>query len=84
MPVTVPPLEQHRIKGPGVKDGKEGTVSEFEINVYTLLYFKWRTKKDPLYSTGSSAPCCAAAWMGGEFGGEGVHVSVWLSPSLFT
>ena len=24
--------------------------------------------------------CYAAAWMGGEFGGEWIHVYVWLSP----
>ena len=27
-----------------------------------------------------SAPCHVAAWMGGEFGGEWIHVYVWLSP----
>jgi len=32
------------------------------------------------YSTGNSAQCCVAAWMGGEFGGEWIHVYVWLSP----
>ena len=30
-------------------------------------------------STGKSAPCYLAAWMGGEFGGEWIHVYVWLS-----
>ena len=33
----------------------EGTVREFGINMYTLLYFKWITNKDLLYSTGNSA-----------------------------
>ena len=28
----------------------------------------------------NSAKCYVAAWMGGEFGGEGVRVYVWLSP----
>ena len=27
-----------------------------------------------------SAPCYVAAWMGGGFGGERIHVYVWLSP----
>ena len=36
----------------------------------TLLYLKWITNKDLLYSIGNSAPCYVAAWMGGEFGGE--------------
>ena len=58
----------------------EGTVREFGINMYTLLYLKWITNKDLLYSTGNSAQCYGAAWMGGECGGEWIHVSVWLSP----
>ena len=33
-----------------------------------------------LYSTGNSAQCYVAAWVGGEFGGEWIHVYVWLSP----
>ena len=28
----------------------------------------------------NSAQCHVAAWMGGEFGGEWIHVYVWLSP----
>ena len=35
-------------------------------NIYTLLYLK--TNKDLLYSTGNSAQCYVAAWMGGAFG----------------
>ena len=42
--------------------------------MYTLLYFKWITNTDLLYSTRNSAPCYVAAWMGGEFGGEWIHV----------
>ena len=34
----------------------------------------------PLSSTGNSARCYVAAWMGGEFGGEWIHVCVRLSP----
>ena len=37
------------------------------------------TNKDLLSSTGNSAQCYVAAWMGGEFGGEWIHVYVWLS-----
>ena len=33
----------------------EGIVREFWIYMYTLLYLKWRTNKDLLYSTGNSA-----------------------------
>ena len=37
------------------------------------------TNKDLLYSTGSSIQCYVASWMRGEFGGEWIHVYVWLS-----
>ena len=55
-------------------------VREFEMDMYTLLYFKWITNKDLLYSTWNSDHCYVAAWMGGESGGERMHVFVWLSP----
>ena len=42
------------VPGGGVR---KGIVREFEINMYTLLYFKWITKKDLLYSTENSAQC---------------------------
>ena len=58
----------------------EGIFRELGINMYTLLYLKWMTNKDLLYSTGNSAQCYVAAWMGREFGGEWIHVYVWLSP----
>jgi len=34
------------------------------------LYLKWIANRGLLYSTGNSAPCYVAAWMGGEFGEE--------------
>ena len=43
---------------------------EFGVDRYTLLYLKWITNKDPLYSRGNSAQCYVAAWIGGELGGE--------------
>ena len=46
--------------------------------MYALLYLKWITSKDLLYSTGNSAQCSVVAWMRGEFGEEWIHV--WLSP----
>ena len=52
---------------------------EFGIDMYTLLYLKRITNKDLLYSTRNSAQCYVAAWMGGESGGEWIHVYVWLS-----
>ena len=45
----------------------EGIVREFGIDMYTLLYLKWITKKDLLYSTGSSAQYYVATYMGKEF-----------------
>ena len=33
-----------------------------------------------LQSMWNSAGCYMAAWMGGEFGGEWIHIYVWLSP----
>ena len=64
---------------PGGRMG-EGIVRESGMDMDTLLYLTWRTSKDLLDSTGNSAQCHVAAWMGGEFGGEWIHVHVWLSP----
>ena len=57
-------------------------VRKLEMVVYTRLYLKWLTNKDLLNSTWNSAQCYVAAWMGREFGGEWIHVCIWLS--LFT
>ena len=53
---------------------------EFGIDVYTLLYLKWITNKVLLCSTGSSAQCYAAAWMGGDLGK--MHASIRMAESL--
>ena len=45
----------------------------------TLLYLKWVTNKVLLYSSGNSTQCYTAAQMRGEFGGEWIHVYVWLN-----
>ena len=42
--------------------------------MYSLLYLKWITNKDLLYSTWNSAQCYVAAWMGAEFGREWINV----------
>ena len=49
------------------------------MDMYTLLYLKWITNKDLLYSTGNSAQCYVAAWMVGEFRGEWIYEYVCLS-----
>ena len=41
-----------------------GTVREFGIDMYSLLYLKWITYKDILYNTCNSSLCYVAAWMG--------------------
>ena len=61
-----------------------GIVKEFGINVCILLYLKWIANKLLLYCTGDSAQGSVAAWMGGECGGERVHVHVWLSQAVCT
>ena len=68
----------------GESQGK-GIIREFEMDMYTLLYLKWITNKDPPYSIWNSAQCYVAAWMGGEFGREWIHVYLygWV-PLLFT
>ena len=48
--------------------------------MYTLLYLKWITNKDLLYSVQNFAQCYVAAQMGGEFAGEWIQVYAWLSP----
>ena len=47
-----------------------------QIQSQSLLYLEWITNKDLLYSTGNSAQCYVADWMGGGFGGEWIHVYV--------
>ena len=54
---------------PGGRTG-EGRVREPVMDMDTLLCLTRRTSKDLLSSTGDSAQCHVAAWMGGEFGGE--------------
>ena len=65
-----------------VAGGREGIliVREFGKVMYPLLYSKWITNKDLLYSTGNSAQYYVTAWMGAEFGRKWIHVYVWLSP----
>ena len=52
----------------------EGIVEGSGMDMSTLLYLNWITNKDLLCSTGNSAECYMAAWMGGESGGEWIHV----------
>ena len=77
--------DTHRLRkltyGYGRGAGREKRiVREFGIDMYTLLYLKWISNKDLLvHSTWNSAQCYVAAWLGREFGGDWIHVYVWLS-----
>ena len=51
-------------------------MTEFGMDLYTLLCLKWITSKVLLYSTGNSDQGYVVAWMGGEFGGEWIHLYV--------
>ena len=51
--------------------GAERMVRESGMDMDSLLYLTWRTSKDLLDSTGSSAQCHMAVWMGGELGEKG-------------
>ena len=67
--------------GFGVRGGwGEWIIREFEMVMYTLLYLKWITNKDLLYSTWNSTQYYVEAWMGREFGKEWIHAYVRLSP----
>ena len=53
--------------------------------MYTLLYSKWITNNDLLYSTWNSTQCYVPAWMGEDFVGEWIHAeSLWSSPETTT
>ena len=65
---------------PVLKNNIKQTLIKSYSRKYTLLYLKCVTSRLLLYSTGNSSQCYVAAWMGGEFEGEWIHVCVWLSP----
>ena len=48
------------------------------MNTYAWLHLEWIPNRDLLYSTGNSAQCSVAAWMGGEFGGEWVYIYIYI------
>ena len=64
----------------GKDEDGEGIVKEFGLDLYTLLYLRWITNSDLLYSTGNSAQCYVAVWVGGELGEEWIHGYACLSP----
>ena len=52
---------------------------DLKNTVLPLLYLKWTSNKDLLYSTQNAAQWFVAAWMVREVRGEWIHVYVWLS-----
>ena len=61
------------------KDGGRDSQGVWDGQVHTEK-FKMDNQQDLLYSTGNSAQCYVAAWMGEGFEGEWKHIYVWLSP----
>ena len=55
---------------------RKGIIRELGMDMYTLLYLKWITNKDLLYSTWNSAQSYVPGWMGGWSGGEWIHAYV--------
>ena len=77
--------ETHRLRernyGCQVGEGwEEGIVREFGINMYTLLYLSWITKRDLLFNTRKLAHCYVPAWIG--VWGRMDPLCGWLSPSV--
>ena len=54
-------LENELMVVGGGKDGGKEIVKEFGMDMCILLYLKWITNRDLLYSTGNSAQCYVAA-----------------------
>ena len=90
VPCGTAKIKIKKLRKEGMKKGKKNQVRiprkpyfenigrEFGKVIYTLLYSKWITNKDLLYSTWNSIQCDLPAWMGEGFGGEWIHVHVWL------
>ena len=53
---------------------REQIAGESGINMATLLCLKQITIQDLPYSTENPSQCYVAAWMGGESGGDQIHV----------
>ena len=78
--------ETHReqIYGCQEEGSGEGIVREFEIDMYTLLYLKWKANKVLLYSMRNSAQCNVAASWEGSLGKNGyMYIYGWV-PLLST
>ena len=50
------------------------------MDMHRMLCLKLIADSNLFYSTWNSVQCYVATWVGGEFGGEWLHIYVWLSP----
>ena len=66
---------ENAVNHPNVSKFLEAWYMDLKIKTHTHICFE-----DLLYSTGNSADCYVGAWMGRKFGGEWIHVCVWLGP----
>ena len=66
--------ETHRLRKHTYSCQRKGIVRDFGKVKYTLLYLKWITNKDLMYSTWNSVQCYVPARMRVAFGGEWMHV----------
>ena len=76
--------ETHRLWNQTYVCQGEGIVKHFGKVMYTLLYLKWITNKDLLYSTWKFAQCYVPAWTGGGLGNNGYMYMYGRVPLLFT
>ena len=51
------------------------TAEELQVGNHVILLFLQK-----MLHIENSLQCYVAAWMGGEFGGEWIHLYAWLSP----
>ena len=58
------------------REWEDGIIREFGMDMYTLLFLKWITNKDLLYSTGNSAQC-------GPLNGRGVLERIYTYTESF-
>ena len=61
------------------KDGGRESQGVWDGRGHTAVFHMENRQRPAAASSGNSAQCHVAAWMGGEFGGEWIHVYVWLS-----
>ena len=66
-----------RWRWPGIRMGRTDSYGVWGRRANSAI-FTVDNQQVLLNSTGNSAQCYAAAWVGGEFWGESIHVSVWL------